>query len=366
MNARAAFQVTVSPEDAIAFAKLSGDWNPLHTNEEHAARTTYRRPVLHGAFSAGLLSRMAGMHLPGEDCLLHSLRLRFVRPIIPPASLAVEGEVVADNGRLSRVEVSISDAGTGARYVDGSYEFSRHEVDETRSQPTSVGPASAEPSDAQILVTGATGGLGRAVLDRLGARGVGTSRTAAPGLINVPDLEQIDAAIGSRPISAIVHCAWPAPDNQPLTALGNIEGALEYSVAAPVRQMISLGQLLRNRGTPNAVLVLIGSTYAYPGRHNYRMPLYTLAKSLIDPLCRILAVELAEGARRCVAVTFDVIDGGMNKRLSPGVRAMHADRTPSGKLPSPAEVAEQIDWVLANRSFLASGATINLSGCAIP
>lgn len=33
----ASFQVEVTYDGAIAFAKLSGDWKPLHTNPEHAA-----------------------------------------------------------------------------------------------------------------------------------------------------------------------------------------------------------------------------------------------------------------------------------------------------------------------------------------
>ncbi|MGH7624867.1 MAG: SDR family oxidoreductase, partial [Gemmatimonadaceae bacterium] len=176
----------------------------------------------------------------------------------------------------------------------------------------------------------------------------------------------IDRAIGERKISAIVHCAWPAPDNQRLTALSNIAGAVEHNLASPVRQIISLAQLLNTRGTDNAVLVLVGSTAAFPGRHNYRMPLYTLSKSLISTLTRVLAMELADGTRRCVAVTFDVVDGGMNKRLSPGIRAMHADRAPTGMLPSLEEAAAQILWVLDNRSFLVSGATIEVTGSAIP
>lgn len=44
---RASFVVDVMPADAAAFAQLSGDWNPLHTDPDHAARTAYRRPVLH-------------------------------------------------------------------------------------------------------------------------------------------------------------------------------------------------------------------------------------------------------------------------------------------------------------------------------
>ncbi|HKS06207.1 MAG TPA: SDR family oxidoreductase [Gemmatimonadaceae bacterium] len=361
----ASFTVDVTPEDALAFAKISGDWNPLHTDANHAARTAYRRPVLHGAFSAGLLSRMAGMHLPGTDCLLHGIRLRFVRPVIPPVSLIVEGRVVADSGSIGRVELTVSDVSTGARYVDGGYEFSRHEVEsETarRDAPKHSGTVGAE----SIVVTGATGGLGRAVVARLGAKSIGTSRTEQPDLLHVPDIERIADAVGDRRISAIVHCAWPSPDNQALTQLANIEGAVEHNLAAPLRQVISLAQLLKSRGTGNAALVLVGSTAADPGRHLYRMPLYTLSKSLIPTLSRILAVELAGTKQRCLAVTFDVVEGGMNKKLTPAIRAMHADRAPSGTLPSVDEAAGQIAWVLDNRSVLVSGATIDLSGSAIP
>ena len=74
-----------------AFAEISGDWNPLHTDASYASRTSFGRPILHGAYSAGLLSRLAGMYIPGEDCVLHGMHLRFVAPIRPPARLRVYG-----------------------------------------------------------------------------------------------------------------------------------------------------------------------------------------------------------------------------------------------------------------------------------
>jgi len=363
----ASFQVEVTAEQAIAFATLSGDWNPLHTSAEHAARTAFRRPVLHGAFSAGLISRMAGMEIPGADCLLHSMRLRFVAPIVPPATLLVTGRQVAESGGTGRVDVSISDATTGTRYVDGVYEFSRHDVIADRPAPAAAEAVRAGAdgaSHAPILVTGATGGLGRAVLARLGARALGVSRTAQAGML-AADLEQIGAAV-THPIAGIVHCAWPSPDNDRLTALPNLESAVEYNMAAPLRQVIALAQLLAERGTDTAMLVLVGSTAAAPGRHNYRMPLYSLSKALIPELGRILATELAASNKRCVSITYDVIDGGMNKRLSPSARLAHADRSPSGLLPSTDEAAAQIEWVLDNASFLVSGATLTLTGAAAP
>jgi acyl dehydratase/NAD(P)-dependent dehydrogenase (short-subunit alcohol dehydrogenase family) len=359
--------VEVTPDDATAFAALSGDWNPLHTNPEHAARTAYRRPVLHGAFSAGIVSRMAGMHLPGVDCLLHSMRLRFVAPIVPPAALMVRGREVATSGDMGRVDVAISDDVSGMRYVDAVYEFSRHEV------ATAANPAEAtakEPDERgdghpPILVTGATGGLGQAVLARLGGRARGVARTARPGMLATGDLEQMVNLVRS-PIAGIVHCAWPPPDNERLTSLTNIEGTFEHNLGAPLRQIIALAQLLARQGTSNAMLVLVGSSAALPGRHNYRSPLYSLSKALIPELTRILATELASSNKRCAAVTYDVIDGGMNKRLSTTARVAHIDRVPSGALPTMDEAAAQIEWVLDNATALVSGATITLTGAAAP
>ena len=365
MTTHAGFKVSVSPADATAFAELSGDWNPLHTDPAHAARTTYRRPVLHGAFSAGLVSRLAGMHLPGTMCLLHSMHLRFIRPIIPPVDLAVEGSLQTAEGLSGRVEVTISDAVTGSRYVEGGYEFSLHETESLSARPSAPN-AAPEATDAGVLVTGASGGLGRAVCARLGARAIGVSRSPYKDSIVAPDLAELGEAIGERQIGAIVHCAWPPPDNQRLIRLGNIRGAVEHNIAGPLRDVVSLAQLLHARGTDDAALILVGSTAADPGRHNYRMPLYTLSKALVGMLSRVLSVELADTTHRCIAVRFDVLDGGMNKQLSPAIRAMHADRAPSGRLPTMDEAAEQIAWVLDNRSFLISGSTIDLTGSAIP
>ena len=82
----AQFSVDVAAEAARLFAELSGDWNPLHTDADYAATTHYGQPILHGAFSAGLVSRLAGMELPGRECLLLNMRLRFVAPIFPRCS----------------------------------------------------------------------------------------------------------------------------------------------------------------------------------------------------------------------------------------------------------------------------------------
>jgi NAD(P)-dependent dehydrogenase (short-subunit alcohol dehydrogenase family) len=202
-------------------------------------------------------------------------------------------------------------------------------------------------------------------LSPTGALGVSRS-SSGPGLIKGTTAAEIEAALEGRRISAIVHCAWPSPDNESLTDLTDIRAATEFNIAAPLREVIELAQLLKKRGTPDGMLVLIGSTAADPGRHNYRMPLYTLSKSLVPTLCRVLATELAAASQRCVAVVYDVIEGGMNGRLSASARIAHKDRSPFGRIASPDEAAEQLVWILNNKSFLASGSTLELTGGAAP
>ena len=75
MNHKAQFEVSITNDDRLSFAKLSGDYNPLHTNEEYAATTEYGKCILHGAFSSGLFSKMAGMYIPGEKCVLVDMKI---------------------------------------------------------------------------------------------------------------------------------------------------------------------------------------------------------------------------------------------------------------------------------------------------
>lgn len=75
---------TVTEADVAAFAALSGDYNPIHTDEEYARRSAFGRRIAHGALvfsiSTGLAMRMA----PPNEALVAFLgidNLRFMRPV---------------------------------------------------------------------------------------------------------------------------------------------------------------------------------------------------------------------------------------------------------------------------------------------
>ncbi len=307
---------------------------------------------------------MAGMFLPGKDCLLHGIRLRFVAPILPPAKLKITGTLKSGTLQAGTVEMSVTDQGSGRQYVQASYEFGTH----AERRAASAGPAASvrQEGDGVVLVTGATGGLGGALLRRLGPRGLGMSRSGGDGLVPAGDREALLTALGGRPLDGIVHAAWPMPDNVRLLKQPDPRAAVDHQIAAPLAEMLELARWLADFGKPDSLLVLVGSAFAKPGRHGFRTPLYSLAKSMVPTLAQILALELGIKGRRCAAAVFDVIDSGMNKAMSAAQRQMQSDRVPAGRLPDAEDAAGQILWMLENGSFLMSGATISLTGGALP
>lgn len=64
-----------------AFARLSGDVNPLHLDDAFARRTVFGRRIAHGMLSAAYVSALIGVHLPGPGALWLAQSFEFVAPI---------------------------------------------------------------------------------------------------------------------------------------------------------------------------------------------------------------------------------------------------------------------------------------------
>lgn len=71
----------VTPEDVEAFARLTGDDNPVHLDESYAAGTRFGRRIAHGIFAAGLISAVLGTKLPGPGAVYLHQSLDFKLPV---------------------------------------------------------------------------------------------------------------------------------------------------------------------------------------------------------------------------------------------------------------------------------------------
>jgi acyl dehydratase/NADP-dependent 3-hydroxy acid dehydrogenase YdfG len=360
------FDRQITNKDRYKFAELSGDWNPLHTSDVYAKKTEYKECILHGAFSAGLFSKMAGMVLPGESCLLHGMQLKFIRPISTPMTVSIIGEVIRDNGVVGEVKCKIENKATGDLLVEGAYQFARREFKKEEKVLNFESEKNIELGDSKnninTIVTGSSGSMGAAVLRQLGNQCI-TLKTQ--DLFEL-DNKEIMGKIKNINLCNIVHCGWPKPNNVKLTNLTDPKTSIAEQISSPLEQIIRLANLMKKNGKENGCLVLIGSTYSNPGSHGWKFPLYSLSKGMLLNLTKILALELAYKGIRVVGLSLDVIHGGMNQSMTAIAQQMNVDRTLTGELPLMKEVAEQIQWILNNPSRLISGSFIDFSGGAQP
>ena len=76
------------------FAKISGDFNPLHMSDEYASTTNFEKRVCHGMLLASFFSQLVGMYLPGKNSLYFSQTLNFRNPCFIDDNITIEGEII--------------------------------------------------------------------------------------------------------------------------------------------------------------------------------------------------------------------------------------------------------------------------------
>jgi 3-hydroxybutyryl-CoA dehydratase len=77
----AEFTKTVSESDIYLYAGVSGDLNPAHINETYAQGTFFKTRIAHGMLSAGFISAVIGMKLPGPGTIYIRQELNFRAPV---------------------------------------------------------------------------------------------------------------------------------------------------------------------------------------------------------------------------------------------------------------------------------------------
>lgn len=72
---------TITDEVVQDFVKLSGDSNPIHTDDEFAAKSRFGRRIAHGMISGALLSSVLGTEFGEKQVVYISQTMRFLAPV---------------------------------------------------------------------------------------------------------------------------------------------------------------------------------------------------------------------------------------------------------------------------------------------
>jgi 3-hydroxybutyryl-CoA dehydratase len=71
----------VSNADVLSFAEISGDHNPVHLDEAFANASMFKGRIAHGMLTAGYVSAVFAMQLPGPGAIYVSQTLNFRAPV---------------------------------------------------------------------------------------------------------------------------------------------------------------------------------------------------------------------------------------------------------------------------------------------
>jgi acyl dehydratase len=114
------FRVNVTESLTNEFAKITGDFSPIHMEQVFARTTKFKQRISHGMLVGSFFSRLVGMHLPGKNGLLLSYSIKHLLPCFLDQEIVVEG-IVTDKSTSTRIitlKATVTDS-SGKILVDG-------------------------------------------------------------------------------------------------------------------------------------------------------------------------------------------------------------------------------------------------------
>lgn len=90
---------TLTEDELVLFAAVSGDVNPVHLDSEYAAESEYRERIAHGMWSGSLISAALATVMPGPGTIYREQSLSFRRPVRLDDTLTVNLKVVSKGRR---------------------------------------------------------------------------------------------------------------------------------------------------------------------------------------------------------------------------------------------------------------------------
>jgi 3-hydroxybutyryl-CoA dehydratase len=116
----AQFSKTITETDINDFAKVTGDFNPVHLDQAYAEKTIFKGRIAHGLLSVGLLSSILGNILPGYGTIYLSHDIKFLAPVKIGDTITARVEVIELVQEKNRAKFKTSCMNqNGKEVVDG-------------------------------------------------------------------------------------------------------------------------------------------------------------------------------------------------------------------------------------------------------
>lgn len=102
---KATRSLTVTAGKVAAYAEVTGDYNPLHFDEEFTSKTRFGRLMAQGGIAVGLIHALMAMDMPGPGTVFIRQEWQFTAPVYIDDTITAEATVVDVMPEKSRAKI---------------------------------------------------------------------------------------------------------------------------------------------------------------------------------------------------------------------------------------------------------------------
>lgn len=378
-------------DDVDRFAELSGDFSPLHVDENYAQGTEFGQRVVHGMLLASLFSNLVGMRIPGRPALYLGQELAFRKPVFIGDALTARGKVTAKNAATSTISLAMEIRNQDDKVVvSGTGKVKVRDTETARALPDQTeeeAPASVGSDRPVAVITGGSKGIGAAVARKLAAQdyhcvvvyrsSVRDAESLCAGIresggsvaafqcdvTRDDDLDALNEMLTSRfgRVDALVNCAIGDLNKVPLTDLSwdDFDGYLQTQVNAVVGLSQRLFPMMREQGKGSIVNILSQVVHNAPPTEFAH---YVTAKYALMGLSKSMAVEWARQNIRVNMVSPGLARTALTQHYQDKLFKMEALKTPLGRLVELEDVANAVSYLISDDAAFITGSNLMLTG----
>ena len=117
---KATRSITLTAEHVKSYAEMTGDHNPLHFDEDFVSKTKFKKLVVQGGLTTGLLHALVAMDMPGPGTVFLSQNWKFTEPVYIGDTITAEAEIVSIHASkpVTQLKVTITRQ-TGETVLEG-------------------------------------------------------------------------------------------------------------------------------------------------------------------------------------------------------------------------------------------------------
>ena len=107
---KASRSITFTEDHVKTFAELSGDYNPLHFDEAFVSKTKFKRLVVQGGLTTGLLHALVAMDMPGPGTVFLSQNWKFTAPVFIGDTITATAETLSvhETKPVSQLKINVT------------------------------------------------------------------------------------------------------------------------------------------------------------------------------------------------------------------------------------------------------------------